>query len=237
VGVGALFCATCGLRLGDVAAPAASELAARTRDAWKRVRLAALLYVMLLAVVIGLQAFDPGLGVVDHYVVGDIAMFLVVAAFAWPIRREILGLFRIPRMDRVAWALLFVAPAGLWLVNVGLIAALDLPGALGADPVFELRAGDASTTTVLMLLCVTPPLIEEVAFRGIILENIRESFGARPAAVVTSILFSILHLAVLSFLPFAALAFVFALLRLRTSSLWPAMAGHAIFNLATVLFA
>jgi membrane protease YdiL (CAAX protease family) len=66
---------------------------------------------------------------------------------------------------------------------------------------------------VLLLVCVTPPLLEEIAFRRVILEQLRHPFGSRPAAVVVSILFSAIHLAMVSFLPFAALALVLADLR------------------------
>jgi membrane protease YdiL (CAAX protease family) len=89
---------------------------------------------------------------------------------------------------------------------------------------------------VFLLVCVTPPLLEEAAFRGVILEKIRESFGVRPAAIVVSVLFSVLHLAMLSFVPLAALALVLVALRIRTDSLWPSIVGHALFNLASLLF-
>ena len=68
------------------------------------------------------------------------------------------------------------------------------------------------------------------------LENIREVFGTRPAAIVVSVLFAVLHLALLSFVPLAALALVLAALRVRTGSLWPSIAGHALFNSATSRF-
>jgi membrane protease YdiL (CAAX protease family) len=231
-----VFCAACGVPLAD-ASPAVALPTARARDAWKQVRSAAVCYLVLLAVVLGVGAFDAGERTVELYVVGDVATLLVVVAFGWPMRRDLARLLRVPQMDAAAWALLLIGPGGLWLLNQGLISTIaHLPGVLVSDPVAELRAAGASTVTVFLLVCVTPPLLEEAAFRGVILEKIRESFGVRPAAIVVSILFSILHLAMLSFIPLAALALVLAVLRLRTGSVWPAMVGHACFNGATMLF-
>jgi membrane protease YdiL (CAAX protease family) len=209
----------------------------RAREAWRQVRSAAVCYLALLTEVVGFRTFDTGAPTVEWYVAADVAMLVVVIAFAWPIRRELVGLFRAPRMDAVAWALLLLGPTGLWFLNQGLISTIrDLPGVLVSDPIFELRRAGASTGTVFLLVCVTPPLLEEAAFRGVILEKIRESFGVRPAAIVVSVLFSVLHLAMLSFVPLAALALVLVALRIRTDSLWPSIVGHALFNLASLLF-
>jgi membrane protease YdiL (CAAX protease family) len=237
-GPGATFCAACGLRLADGSQPAVLLPVTRARDAWIRVRSAAVLYLVLLALVLGFGALDTGDWALELYVAADVVMLGAIVAFGWPLRRDILGLFRVPRMDALAWALLVLGPASLWLLNQGLVSMTrDLPGVLVSDPILELRLAGASTWTVVLLVCVSPSLVEEVAFRGVILETIRESFGERPAMVVVSILFSVLHLAMLSFVPLAGLALVLAVLRIRTGSLWPAIAGHALFNLAAVLSA
>jgi uncharacterized protein len=237
-GVGVVFCAVCGVRVAGGSEPLVALPAARAEDAWRRVRSAAICYLALLAVVLVLRMLDSGDRTLELSVAGDVVMFVIIAAFTWPMRREILALFRLPHMDAVAWLLLLLGPASLWLLNEGfLLATGDMPGVWVSDPILALRLAGASNATVLLLVCVTPPLLEEVAFRGVILEKIRESFGVRPAAVVVSMLFSVLHLAMLSFIPFAALALVLAALRIRTASLWPSIVGHALFNLATLLFA
>ncbi len=235
-GAGAAFCAACGVRLSEISQPAVVLPVVRAGDAWQKVRSAAVCYLMLLAVVVGARAFDAGDQTITLYAGADAVMLVVVVAFAWPMGRELVRMFRAPHMDAIAWGLLLLGPAGLWLLNFGLLSAVgDLPGILVSDPVQELREAGASTATVFLLVCITPPLLEEAAFRGVILEKIRESFGTRSAAIVVSVLFSVLHMAMLSFIPFAALALVLAALRLRTGSLWPAILGHALFNLAPML--
>jgi membrane protease YdiL (CAAX protease family) len=169
---------------------------------------------------------------VRGYLVVDAAFAAIVLAFAVVFRRAIVPLLRLPRMDAHSWILMVAGPAVVWLVNRAVILAISgIPQAFVSDPAVELRAAGASTATVLFFLCVTPPIFEEIAFRGILLEAMRESFGARSAAVVVAVLFSILHVAILSFVPLAGLGVLLAVLRLRSASLWPAVVAHALYNL------
>jgi len=238
VGAKAEFCAACGVRITGESRPAVTLPVVRAQHAWKAVRSAAFCYLALLAEVVVLRVVDAGERTVALSAAADLVMLLIVVVFAWPIRGTIVRLLRLPRMDPVAWALLGVGPACCWLANQAIISTTDaLPGVLTSDPIAELRLAGASTGVVFLLVGVTPPLFEELAFRGVMLERIHNSFGVRPAAIVVSILFSILHLALLSFVPLAVLALVLASLRLRTGSLWPAIVGHALFNLMTLLLA
>jgi hypothetical protein len=58
----------------------------RARDAWRQVRSAAVCYLVLLAEVVRLGAFDTGDGKVGLYVAADVVTLVVVVAFAWPMR-------------------------------------------------------------------------------------------------------------------------------------------------------
>jgi membrane protease YdiL (CAAX protease family) len=232
-----MFCSGCGLQLAEGAPSPGTLPRVRAAAAWQRVRHAALCYLAFLGLVIVTNVLGAEGGTVELYVLGDVLLAVTVVVFAWPVRRSIVGLLRVPRMDRVAWGLLLFGPLSLWLLNTGVVSAISgLPATPVSDPILELYLAGAPTWTVLLLVCVTPPLLEEIAFRGVILEQLRDPFGSRPAVVVVSILFSVIHLAMVSFLPFAALALVLAALRLRTGSLWPAILGHAMFNGATMLF-
>lgn len=231
--VGALFCAVCGVSLSGSAAATIALPVARAEQAWLRVRSAAFCYLTLLVVVVG-SSF-VGWTTTDYFVV-DLVMATVVGLFAWPLRAVLFNLLRRPQMDALAWALLLLGPPLLWGLNQGLIALVsDVPDVWIGDPVQDLRSVGASAMTIFFLVCVTPPVVEELAFRGLLLESIREPFGTLPAAIVTSALFSILHVALLSFIPLAALALVLAALRMRTGSLWPAIVGHGIFNTITLV--
>lgn len=84
-------------------------------------------------------------------------------------------------------------------------------------------------------------VVEEVAFRGILLTRLRPR-GLWPAVAISSALFGLLHVAnlvlgspwytVLLQVTFAAMAGAgYAAMRLRTGSLWPPIVLHAMFDL------
>jgi uncharacterized protein len=235
--VDAFFCAACGGSLDSSSPTLAVTPMVRAREAWRQVRIAAAFYVALLLELFVFAILTVADATVTPFVVLDVMTLVTIIAFGWTVRRQVLGLLDVPRMDTTAWLLLIFGTAAAWLLNEGVLSlARGLPTVLEFNLFADLRQAGASPAAVLALTCVTPPILEELAFRGVLIERLRDAFGVEAAIVVVSVLFSILHLAVLSFVPFAGLAIVLGMLRIRTGSLWPAVAGHALFNLASFAF-
>lgn len=95
---------------------------------------------------------------------------------------------------------------------------------------------------VLLLLACLIGFVEEVAFRGLILRALAAR-GAWRAAVVSAVLFGLMHLQNLAFgadlvatllqvLYASAMGFGFAAVTLRTGSLWPLIVVHALIDFA-----
>jgi membrane protease YdiL (CAAX protease family) len=86
-----------------------------------------------------------------------------------------------------------------------------------------------------------PAVCEELLFRGVVLGALRRPFGDTGAVFVSAMLFGIIHLdlatagpPVLYRVPFAFVVGVgLGLLRLRSSSLLPAVYAHALLNTVT----
>jgi membrane protease YdiL (CAAX protease family) len=100
-------------------------------------------------------------------------------------------------------------------------------------------AGIATTPArvVLAILVVglLAPLVEELVFRGLLYGYVEGRFGAIPALVVSSLAFAAAHVEpihVALVLPIGALL---GWTRLRTGSLWPAIAAHVANNTVAVL--
>lgn len=78
-----------------------------------------------------------------------------------------------------------------------------------------------------ILLVIIAPVVEEVLFRGILLQRWSRKWGIRGGVIASSTLFAILHLGMLG-------AFLFALalsaIYMRTRSLWIPIAVHAANN-------
>ena len=83
------------------------------------------------------------------------------------------------------------------------------------------------------LTCVVAPIGEEFLFRGYIFTALRNWRGPWPAAVITGLLFGLVHIGsapVLDLIPLAGLGFGLCLLYRRTGSLYPCIALHSLNN-------
>jgi len=99
----------------------------------------------------------------------------------------------------------------------------------------QLGANDNAALLVAsaVLTCVIAPFCEEFLFRGYIFTALRNWRGPWPAAVLTGLVFGLVHVLsapVVDLLPLAFLGFGLCLLYWRTGSLLPGIATHSINN-------
>ncbi|MEA2140767.1 MAG: protease family protein [Solirubrobacteraceae bacterium] len=83
------------------------------------------------------------------------------------------------------------------------------------------------------LTCVVAPIGEEVLFRGYIFTALRNWRGAWSAAVITGLLFGLVHVGsapLLDLVPLAVLGSALCVLYRRTGSLYPCIALHSLNN-------
>lgn len=90
---------------------------------------------------------------------------------------------------------------------------------------------------LLFALAVSPAICEEVLFRGAMLSGLRQRMPAWAAVLLTAFLFGCFHLSIYRLLPTAILGMLLGYIALRSRSIFPAMAAHAINNAAAVLLA
>lgn len=95
------------------------------------------------------------------------------------------------------------------------------------------KEGAALLIASAALTCVVAPICEEMLFRGFIFTSLRNWRGPWPAAVLTALIFGLVHVASapgVDLLPLAALGLILCLLYRATGSLYPCIAAHAINN-------
>jgi membrane protease YdiL (CAAX protease family) len=102
---------------------------------------------------------------------------------------------------------------------------------LTMQPDFSLLFTDISSAWgVLIGGAVVAPIVEEIIFRGYIFAGLRNDFGWVKAAIISSLLFSIIHFQITAFIPIFILGMIFAYLYQRSNSIWPAIIMHVSTN-------
>ncbi len=126
-----------------------------------------------------------------------------------------------------------LAYAAFWVVSGAWAALVNnhtqdrLPTSLGASE------STAALVAVCVLVTTIAPIAEETFFRGFFFGALRNWRGPWPAAVLTGIVFGAIHVGsapVVFLVPLAVFGFLLCTVRLRTGSLLPCVALHALNN-------
>lgn len=152
------------------------------------------------------------------------------------------------RLRGLSWRDLgLVAPPSGWMVRAFLLAVLAVPAVglvnlvvqstLGApieNPQIEALSPVALSfenfMVMLLLAGLLVPLVEELAFRGLLQGWIRERLGPAPAIVLSALIFALMHGIPMLIPALMLVGGLLAWLYERSGSLWPAIAMHASFN-------
>ena len=99
---------------------------------------------------------------------------------------------------------------------------------------FALAVQGASHNWELVLLLVlgglVAPLKEELIFRGMLYPPLRQAYGRGLGIILTSLVFALLHLDFVRFIPLFLGGVMLAWLYERTGSLWPSIIAHGTWN-------
>lgn len=144
----------------------------------------------------------------------------------------------------IAWGLVALLTSTL-LVYAGSAAFGELESSGQSLLGDEMLTGAALVTT-LLLTSLLAPVLEELTFRGVLFQSLGRRIGWLSGAVVSSVVFALVHVEVL--IPFrlsgvvyvvalGAVGFVFAYAFHRERSLVVPIVAHATFNTLQVLFA
>ena len=161
-------------------------------------------------------------------------LYLPVIAWIW---------FMVVRRGGVRLGAMLRWPAlgTYWFVVAGMLV-VQFMFSLAAITLTELVApwmddslagvGQGNLLLALIGIVILPPLVEEITFRGILLERFAVKWRVGVAVIVSAVCFGILHAD-----PIGAGMFgvVTGLLYLRTGSLWPGIIIHFVNNLVAII--
>ena len=151
-------------------------------------------------------------------------------------------------------------PTGSWLaLGFGLVAGIiALFAAYGVNIVLSLVTGledpveqqllqDALAGGLTLLLAgviavVVAPIVEEIVFRGVLFRALADRIGLWTGAIISSALFALIHIEVVTSQPVAlgglfAVGLALALAFHYTGNLLVPIVGHAVFNAASLSLA
>lgn len=134
-----------------------------------------------------------------------------------------------------AWVGLAMLPLLLgagWAWRSFLLAIVDTPPDSFVGP---LRAAGMSTGSIIMLISVMPALTEEIAFRGLLQHWLVHATSPRVGITLGAALFTALHFSPLTIPVHMLAGWVFGWVAWRSSSLYPAMLIHGLYNAGVVL--
>ena len=194
------------------------------------------LYVLLLAVVCGARAAVASAGVdpLDATLLAMRAMAVVVAVAAivgwrsvWPAvadagRPSWLLAGVLAGLGTFAWATLYAAATS---------ALFGLAPTPNADPLVDAGYGWAGAVAAVVLY---PSIVEELAFRGLILPRLARTLSGGEAVVVSAAMFAVLHLNPSAIPVLLPVGLALGVLRRRSGSLWPCVLMHLTHNAAVM---
>ena len=175
-----------------------------------------------------------GTGVVHVFALALVAWLLRLHERSWP---SLLGVDAPGWFRHCLFAVALTGPvlAGAWLAHQGSSWLLDLVHVAHdrQEAVNALRRADATWEHALMLVFAvgTAPLTEEVLFRGILWPWARDAGHPVAGALITALVFALIHANLAALLPLWLLGLFWIWLYERTRCLAAPILSHAIFNL------
>jgi membrane protease YdiL (CAAX protease family) len=159
-----------------------------------------------------------------------ILAFVTVAAAAWShFTARLIGLHPLPAGLFLLWTLVAT------LAAAAVVAAFKGFGHRDVDVMIEIVPQTALEKVVFVLLSITAGICEELTFRGFLLTGLIVATGSTGLAVLlSSFVFGLMHAhqGAGGALRAAALGAVLCVPVLLTGSLYPAMAAHALADVA-----
>lgn len=143
-----------------------------------------------------------------------------------------------------AWGLavgvLATIAAYVVMTILGLVFAPDAP--VEQQIMEDALRGGAPAVLAILVAVLLAPVTEEVVFRGTLFRSLRGRIGVWPAALLSGLIFTVIHVEVVTSQPLALtglflLGVSFAIALQKTGSLIVPIVAHATFNTTSVVMA
>ena len=145
-------------------------------------------------------------------------------------------LFQMPRKGSFTLTIrsLFLQFIIGWLIIIGMFGVETFEGIVCNPEILnDLNGVDLDFLTIftfLLYLSILTPVVEEVVFRGFVLDLASEKYGDWFSIFISAFLFAIMHVEGVTVANAFIAGLIFGHLRIRTGSLWPPIILHFLWN-------
>lgn len=158
--------------------------------------------------------------------------YLIIIAWKTPIKDK-LDLYPVP--FKSLWPII---PLGITL-NLfvsHLVSLLPIPqSVLDEYSAATNVLGDKITIVQVLAVIVMAPILEEIAFRGLIMKSLHRGMPIAVALIIQSIMFGFMHGQLIWICYATFFGIILAIIKLRYKSLYPAIILHFMFNLSNYI--
>ena len=121
-----------------------------------------------------------------------------------------------------------------WLILIAIVGVETFEGiACSPAALTELDRVDLDFLTLFTLLLyvsILTPIVEEVVFRGFVLDLASERYSDWFSIFISALLFAIIHIEAVSVINAFIGGLIYGYVRIRTGSLWPSIILHFLWN-------
>ena len=221
----AAFCSACGQRRVPLTVDEPSQLGFVIKF------FVALLAMMMPALIYVLH-LDGSPFITD--ILASAGLLVVTLGFAAMRRPLWWPLYKTTGFGALGFVLVLLAAPVVLLLVLGYVKGLTTLFGIHAFDETESFRGH-HVMWMLGLIAFLPPIMEELAFRGVIYSGLRKTLGVTESMIISSFAFALLHLSLPALITHFPLGLYFCFLRERSGSLYPSMFAHCLHNLGVIL--
>lgn len=223
----ATFCGKCGNKL---------EISSEGLDYNKNVKKISIFFFALLAYIVTIHFIEFGNNYIQTLLI-DLIFATIILIFYFIDSKTLNKLLKFNRPRRIL-LIIIVIIAPLFAMLVSFIADLLNQSIFDKNQIIyyeQFINSPAPIPLSILSIGLFPAIFEEIAFRGIVFNELTKITGLKSTIIISAILFTILHLSLLSIFWIFPIGLIFGYLRAKYRTLWYGIIGHLIYNSSIVL--
>ena len=223
----AVFCGKCGAKKED---------SKSTSDYNQHIKKIAFIFFTLVTYITVLNLSEITNNKTNSIII-DVIFSVIVLLFTFYDRQTIKRILQIPKGNKkTVIYIVIIAPILAFLVH-------HFADLLNERLFHQMKISDVYQTSFsifdfsisVLSIAIFPAIFEELAFRGVIFQELTKITNLKIAIIISSILFTILHFSLISILWIFPIGIVLGYLRAKYRTLWYGVLAHFIYNLSIIV--